>query len=890
MRRLLVATSLITLACATPALAQDAAPAVAAPAVAAPTVPKGKLTDAVKPVTYRLDLTVNPDNERFNGTVEIDAVLKAPSTFVDLHGRDLGMKKAVATAGGKTFTGTWAQVDPTGVARLTFAEPLPAGPVTFAFDYDAPFNTGPAGLFRVKVGDDWYSWSQFQSIDARAAFPSFDEPGFKQPFTVTLRTKPGQVAVSNAPQVSKTMENGLEVHRFAPTLPLPTYLVAVMVGPFATVEGTVPPTPQRATPLPLRIVTTQQNKDKMTFALEGSKGIVTHLEAYFNQAFPYPKLDQITSPIMPGAMENAGADLYADPILIMDESAPTGQKRAFGMVVAHELAHQWFGDLVTPAWWDDIWLNESFANWMGFRIGGEWRPDLNIGAGALEEGFDAMNTDALVAGRAIHQPIPTNAQIDEAFDSITYGKGGHVVSMIAGYMGDTKFRDGVRRYMAAHRYGNATSKEFFAAMAEAAGDARIVPAMQSFTDQQGVPLVTFTPGKGGRYTATQSRYTRLGTVAPDTRWGVPLCVRRLAVTKQTCQLLTDKSAPLALAGKGPFVPNAGGTGYYRFELPAKDWAALIAKAGTLPGGEAQALDDSLFASFRAGRAAPELLIASARELAKNKDSYASAAGFGTLQALYGSSIMDEGAKAGYRRLLNATFKPQLAAMGFNPAAGAYTKEDPEMSEKRAQIVRRLANTARDADLRKQIGDAAKAYLAGKTDALDRAWLGTGLAIVLEEGGLPKAKELAEKALSSQDPVFRPTVLGVIGGSGKADIGKWVLTEFQDKRLRPSERLGMLGGVISTEETRDMGFEWLKANLDTLTKTSGGGIFFASRLPGVVGGFCSAARADEIAALMRPQLAGKTGALELERTLERIRSCGKLKEARGAEVSRAFSKL
>ncbi|MFM5884304.1 MAG: M1 family metallopeptidase [Novosphingobium sp.] len=886
MRRLLLATSLIPLACAVPALAET--PVV--PAVAAlPDVPRGQLSDAVKPSAYRLDLTVDPDKDRFSGTAEIDAVLGAASAFVDLHGRDLNVTKAVAIAGGKTYPGTWREADPSGVARLTFAEPLPAGPVTFAFAWDAAFQSGPSGMFRVKVGDDWYSWTQFESIDARAAFPAFDQPGYKQPFTVTLRTKPGQVAVSNAPEVSKTLEGGLEVHRFAPTLPLPTYLVAIMVGPFAVAEGTVPPSPQRAAPLPLRIVTTRQNAKQMAFALEGSKGIVRHLEAYFNQAFPYPKRDQITTPILPGAMENAGADLYADPILIMDENASTGQKRNFGMIVSHELAHQWFGDLVTPTWWDDIWLNESFANWMGYRIGGEWRPDLNIGAGALAEGFGAMNTDALLAGRPIHQPIPTNAQIDEAFDTITYGKGGHVVAMIAGYMGDTRFRDGVRRYMAAHKYGNATSKDFFAAMADAAGDPKIVPAMQSFTDQQGVPLVTFSRSKGGALTATQSRYVRLGTQGPDTRWGVPLCLRRIGATSQTCQLLTDKSAAVALPGKGAFIPNAGGTGYYRFELSKADWDALIARAASLPSGEALALDDSLLASFRAGRASPDQLIAAARALAGNKDSYASTAGIDTLQALYGNGMLDEAGKAGFRRLLESLYRPRLAALGFDPRAGAYAKDAPERSEMRAQIVGRLAGTARDPALRKQLGDAARAYLAGNGDAIDRSWLGAGLGVVIDEGGIAAARMLADKALASQDSLFRPAALGVIGASGKADIAQWILTEFKDQRLRPSERLGLIAGVIRTADTRDAGFTWLKANFDSLMN-SGGGIFFASRLPQTVSGFCSAQRADEIAALMRPKLAGKTGALELERTIERVRNCGVLKDARGAETSRAFAKL
>ena len=887
MRTALLATTILSLAFASPALAaRGAITPVAAVAAAAP-VPLGQLTDAVRPAAYRLDLTVDPAQERFSGHVEIEATLKTASKFVDLHGRDLAIRKAVASVGGKAFAGSWTVLDTSGVARLTFAEPLPAGPVTFTFDYDAPFESSPAGMFRVKVGDDWYSWTQFESIDGRAAFPSFDEPGFKTPFTVTLRTKPGQVAVSNAPEISRTLENGLEVHRFAPTLPLPTYLVAMMVGPFAVLEGAVPPTPQRSLPLPLRIVSTKQNADKLAFALEGSKGIVAHLEDYFGQPFPYPKLDQITSPIMPGAMENAGADLYNDSILIMDDKASTGQKRTFGMVVAHELAHQWFGDLVTPEWWDDIWLNESFANWMGYRIGDQWRPDLNIKAGALAEGFAAMGTDALLAGRPIHQPIRTNAQIDEAFDSITYGKGGHVVAMIAAYMGDTKFRDGVRRYMAAHENGNATSTDFFAAMAEAAGDPRIVPAMQSFTDQQGVPLVTFSGGKGGKYTVSQSRYVRLGTTAPATRWGIPLCMRRAAEAR--CELMTEASMPLVFKGKGPLVPNVGGTGYYRFELPKKDWDALIVRADKLPGGEALALADSLLSSFRAGRASASQLAALARKLAGNPDSYASEAGIDGLETLYGTGMMDDAAKIAYRKFIARLYRPRLARLGFTPKADAYAGEDPEKSQQRLQIVGRLAGTAHDSALRGQLAAAAGAFLGGDKAALDPALYGAAFETWLAAGGMAAAKQLTDRGLGSQDPLLRPAALAAVAASGDAAVAKWLLDEFKDDRLRRSERVGLVRGVIQTGGTRDLGFEWLGRNFDTLM-SSGGGIFFAARLPAMLSGYCSAARADEIATMLRPRMSGKTGALELERTIERVRSCGVLKDARSAEVSRDIAKL
>lgn len=846
-------------------------------------LPRGRLSDAVVPSAYRLDLTVDPNKEGFSGKVEIDATLKAASTRIFLHGRDLTMRKATATAGGKTYPGQWSQPDETGVAQLDFAQPLPAGNLILAFDYDAKFNDGPSQLFRVKVGDDWYVWSQFESIDARAAFPGFDDPGFKTPFTVTLRTPPGLVAVSNAPETGVTREGGLDVHRFAETLPLPTYLVALMTGPFAVVEGEVPPTPQRARPLPLRIVSPRPNGGQLKFALEGSKQIVALLETYFGDAFPYPKLDQITSPIQPGAMENAGADLYGDNIIVMDESAAVPQKRRFGMVVAHELAHQWFGDLVTPKWWDDIWLNESFANWMGFRIGGEWRPDLNIGAGAVAEGFQAMNTDSLIAGRPIRQDIARNSQIDAAFDNITYGKGGHVVAMIAGYMGDTRFRDGVRRYMAAHRYGNATSTDFFGAMAEAAGDPRIVPAMRSFTDQQGVPLLTFA-GSGARYTVTQSRYAPLGATVPETHWSVPLCIRR--ADTRMCQLVDGPKASVALGGKGVIVPNAGGTGYYRFELPRKDWDALIRQSASLPGPEAQAVADSLVASFRAGRASPLQVVELARRMALNSDTYAADAAGDALASLSTGGLIDEAAKPAYKRFVDRLYTPLLARYGFDPKLGAHAQDDPERLQRRAQLVARLSDS--DETLRKTLDDAAIAWLAGDAKALDPAWYGPAFEVRVAKGGLAAAQALVEKALSSEDPVLRPAALGAAAGSGKEDIARWLLDDLKDGRLRASERRGLMGGVIQSAGTRDFGYKWLHDRLDRVLAE--GGIFYASRLPQTLNGFCSVEKADEIARDLRPRFAGKTGELELERTVERIRNCGRLKDARRAEVSKAVAGL
>ena len=346
---------------------------------------------------------------------------------------------------------------------------------------------------------------------------------------------------------------------------------------------------------------------------------------------------------------------------------------------------------------------------------------------------------------------------------------------------------------------------------------------------------------------------------------------------------------MTLRGAGPLIPNVGGTGYYRFELPTAEWDKLIAAAPSLSGGEAQAFSDSLYASFRAGRANAAQLLAGAERLARNPDSYASKAGMDNLQGLFDIGLLGDTGEAGYRRLAAQIYAPQLKTLGFTPRAGAYTAEPPETSQQREQAAVRLVQGARDPELRARLAAAGRVYLAGDTKALDPAWFDLAFAVLLDEGGVEMAKTLAERALGSQDPVLRPTALGTVAGSGNPLIATWVLDSFTDKRLRRSERLGMIRAVIGSRGTRDLGFDWLKLHFDELA-AGGGGIFFTAGLPGTVGGFCSVARADEIAVLLRPKLAGKTGALELERTVEQVRSCGLLREARGAELSAALAQV
>jgi aminopeptidase N len=305
-------------------------------------------------------------------------------------------------------------------------------------------------------------------------------------------------AFANAPEVSATLAaGGMVKHQFAPIGPMPTYLAALAVGEFDVAEGVIPPNDVRKVPLPHRTIATKGQAGRMGTTMAETPKILARLEQYFGIPYPWAKLDQIASPIHGGAMENNGLIVYDDTLLLLNADAPPSQLRNFGIVVAHELAHQWFGNGVTPRWWDDIWLNESFAEWMGNKIAADWRPDLGIGTDQLSGALGAMDGDSLAQGRPIRQPITDSAEINAAFDSITYQKGGQTIRMMSSFVGDDAWQKGVRLHLGRNWHGTATADEFFANIAEGAQDPRLVPAFRSFVDQQGVPLVTYTTAGGG---------------------------------------------------------------------------------------------------------------------------------------------------------------------------------------------------------------------------------------------------------------------------------------------------------------------------------------------------------------------------------------------------------
>ena len=318
-------------------------------------------------------------------------------------------------------------------------------------------------------------------------------------------------------------------------------------------------------------------------------------------------------------------------------------------------------------------------------------------------------------------------------------------------------------------------------------------------------------------------------------------------------------------------------------MPKAEWDRLIAASAQLLGGEALALSDSLLASFQAGRAHASQLAALARVMSANPDSHASHAAVTPISWLANAGLLNDEAMTAYRGLVRHIYAPVMASLGFDPRTGVYAAEAPERQQRRVDAVTSLVDTARDGKLRSQLLKATRSALAGDTRALDPVWYDEGLSLWLADGGKSAARQLLERALASQDPLLRPAALNALAGTARQDIASWLLNDMHDDRLRLSERMDMVSSIAATRGSRDYGYRWMHEHLGELLNGHAG-IFFASRLPQVFSSYCETARADEIARDFGPKLAGQTSQLELERALERVRDCAKLKAARGEEAS------
>ncbi|HEY6882064.1 MAG TPA: M1 family metallopeptidase, partial [Polyangiales bacterium] len=587
--------------------------------------PRDRLPIDTQPLSYRLTLEIDPDKDTFGGSVAIEVSLDRPRETIWLHSRGPRVGTvSVLREGADPLAGTLESVGDSGLSALRLAQPVGPGKVTVVLPFEADFGARLTGLYRAEAGGVRYAFTQFEPISAREAFPCFDEPRFKTPFELKLRVRKDHVAIANTSVVAdQEWERGLHELTFARTEKLPTYLIAVAVGPLDIVAAElIVADTVRKHPLPLRGVAVNGRGQELGFALAETPALLRWLEGYFGLAYPYDKLDLIAVPDFgAGAMENAGAVTFRDTLLLVRPDAPEQQKRSLGYVNAHELAHMWFGDLVTMPWWDDIWLNEAFATWMGTHAIGAVHPEYEAELGALSATHGAMEVDSRASARKIRQPIESDHDIENAFDAITYSKGGAVLSMFERYLGKDEFQAGLRTYMDKYRFGNATARDLVRTLSEVSGQQALESAFFSFLDQPGVPALSVELDcQAKTLSLTQSRYAPLGTEVKDAQWQIPVCVRYGQAggpAKEVCQLMSEPRATIPLPGTCPswVMPNAGASGYYRWSLADKELDALIAHRAELSTAEQMSLANNLAAALRAGKVSLERALKAEKLLA-----------------------------------------------------------------------------------------------------------------------------------------------------------------------------------------------------------------------------------------------------------------------------------
>lgn len=866
--------------------------------------PLGQLSDAVVPLRYRLALKVIPDQHGFGGVVEIDARVAEPTRRVWLHGDRLQVRSAaVVLPDGSELSARYEQVHDDGVAQLVTDEVIPAGEVTLRVDYDAPFNRALRGLYRVDSGGASYAFTQLEAVSARLVFPGFDEPRFKVPFEVALTVREGEAAIFNTPEVAREAAGeGLVTVRYAPTLPLPTYLLALAVGPLDVVEHeAIGATALRDRPVPLRGLAARGKGAELAYALEHTGRMLIALEEYFGMAYPYEKLDIAAVPdFAAGAMENAGLVTFREELLLLGDgtNAPERQRRAYAYVMAHELAHQWFGNLVTMAWWDDLWLNEAFATWMGNKITGALYPEYRAELSQLDSAHAAMATDSLVSARQIRQPIESNHDISNAFDSITYRKGGAVLNMFERWMGEEVFRRGIQGYMRAHANGNATYEELLSALSEAAGR-DVATSFRTFLFQPGLPFLAATPScedGQGAVQLRQSRYLPVGSAGSRQQsWQVPVCIRWAAGRGEpqvTCALLEEPEGRVALPACPTWIhPNADGAGYYRFALEGVALAALRRAWGALGDREQIAFADSLDAAVDAGALPAADLYRSLEPLARSTVRSVATAPMPPIRFAY-DHLVEESMRPNVSRFAARLYAPALRRLGWTPRRG----EDGEQAILRASVLGHLAGVARDPAVRREASRRARAYLGldgreptGNLDrsALDPNLVGMALAVAVQDGDAAFFDALLERFLASDDALLRGQLLGALASAKDPELAARARALALDARVRVNELWTPLGVQLGMPETRDAAWAFLQERFDDL---AGRLEESAGSLPRLLGGACSRERADEIERFFAPRVGElQGGPRNLATTLESIRLCAARVEAQQESAREFFAR-
>ncbi len=758
-------------------------------------------------IPSRYDLTLRPDLDAatFSGTCRIDATVEEATDEVVLNAVDLEIDSA--TVGGEAAT---TRLDPeTERLHLTLPAPLAPGPTVVELGFRGVLNDQLKGFYRSTFTDEKgkervLATTQFEATDARRAFPCWDEPDLKASFAVTLEVPDGLLAVSNAREVARQDLDGGHVRiHFAETMVMSTYLVAFVVGPLEVTD------PVAAGGVDLRVVHPIGKGALARYALEVGAFSLDHLADWYDLPYPGDKLDLVAVPDFAfGAMENLGCVTFREVLLLVDPATATQPELQNVVdVIAHELAHMWFGDLVTMRWWNGIWLNEAFATFMELSTTDAFRPDWERWVGFGISRSEALDTDALHTTRPVEFPVHSPDEADGMFDVLTYEKGASVVRMLEQYLGEERFRGGIRRYLAAHQYANTETTDLWDAIEEATGEPtrRI---MDSWIFQGGYPLVSVAVD-GATLQLRQQRFTYLEGAEAAT-WAVPVLVAwsRDGEEHDSRVLLDGETATVDLGGAPDWVVvNRGGSGFYRvgYAPDLRDQLADRALEVLEPIERYQFVDDVVAATVAGHLEASDVLGVVTR-----------------LGAETDLSVWQRivGALRGLRRLVDGEAHDRLAELAGDLLRPAYERigplpvegESDRDAELRAVLFGALGTLACDPDARARAAELHRAYLKDR-GVVDPALAAAAAGVLADVGDADDYEAFVDRFTGASDPQEEQRYLYLLVDFEDPALYQRSLDMTLTEQVRSQNAPYVIRRALTNRERGPDGWRWLTEHWD-----------------------------------------------------------------------------
>jgi aminopeptidase N len=845
-----------------------------------------RLPQGATPENYKLIFTPDLNKGTFAGDEMIQVNLSQPASQIVLNSADIDFQEASITSGGATQKATVAFDKEKEMVTLAVQNPLAAGLATIHIQYTGILNSEMRGFYMGK--DDQgrkYAATQFESTDARRAFPSFDEPGYKATFDVTVIADKEHTVISNTKAISDTPGPGDNKHtvRFSTSPKMSSYLAAIAVGQFEYIEGS-------ADGIPIRIYSTPGKKQLSKFALEATENFVQYFDRYFAIKYPYGKLDLIGLPdFSAGAMENIALITSREALLqVDDQQASLAQRKAVAITISHEIAHQWFGDLVTMQWWDDIWLNEGFATWMEGKPVDAWKPEWNAGldevsAGNILTTVGALNVDSLATTRAIQQPAETPDQIQELFDGIAYGKTAAVLRMLEAYLGPETFRAGVNEYLKEHAYGNSTADDFWSTLTSVSKKP-VDTIMPTFVKQPGVPMLSINAqcsGNSTKVSLTQQRYffdRAAFNAGSDQLWQVPVCMKTSqAGGADKCELLTKKEDSFTLPGCPSWVlANAGGNGYYRSGYRPTAVRALAQDAETsLTPLERIILLTDTWAAVRVGRQPVGDYLTLGEGLQSDRSDAVLGLLFNQLNYI-GKYLVTKEDSESYQAWVRNLLAPIAKEVGWEAKPG----ESESQKDLRANLLQVLGSTGHDPEALAEAHKLTERALENPA-SVESALAGAAFALEAQNGDSAFYDKLIAGMKNAQTPEQYYLYFFTLPSFSNPQLIGRTLNFAISPEVRSQDSLGLIGSVMVNSAGQKLAWDFVRSHWADVEKA--GGPFASAQMVTSAGSFCDAALRDQVKDFFSVH---KVAAAERSfgQTMERINNCVDLKSQQSNQLA------